>query len=233
MIEIIGFDLEGCRIAQDNGAGRIELCLDPHLGGTTPDNQFIQQARKLLEIPLFVMIRPRGGDFVYTTEEFIEMQSSIKFCKSVGVDGVVFGILSHDGTVDINRNKTLRDLAKGMDCTFHRAFDVVNSPLESAELIYKLGFTRILTSGQEPTAEGGASLIKDLNRIFNNKMTILPGSGITSESLPALHQFLECKEYHSSAKIVDQGGKYEGVDASEVKAMSAYLNTFTGGPPIV
>ncbi len=223
MLEVIGFDLKGCEVAQKNGAGRIELCLDPTLGGTTPGIDFIRKARALLTIPLFVMIRPRGGGFTYNEDEFEKMKLSIKFCKEIGADGVVFGILNEHNKINIDKNRELLQLAKGMSCTFHRAFDVVNDPLQAANEIYELGFRRILTSGQKPTALEGADLINELIQKYKDKMTILPGSGVTSKSLPALDKVAKGAEYHTSAKIVDIEGNYIGVDGEEVKAMVNYL----------
>ena len=224
MLEIIGFDLEGCEIAQSSGASRIELCLDPHLGGTTPDDLFIKKARSLLNIPLFVMVRPRGGDFNYNKSELDQMFSTIDTCKKEGVDGVVFGVL--DESRELNRSvcEQLVEAASGISCTFHRAFDVVDDPIYTAKEIVKLGFSRILTSGQKDTALDGTDLIKTLLNRFSKKLTILPGAGITSHSLPLLHRVIGAKEYHSSAKKSDKNGTYLGVDATEVRLMAEFLN---------
>ena len=152
LLETIAFNIESCKIAQAAGAQRIELCDNPGEGGTTPSYGFIKAARQVLTIDLFPIIRPRGGDFFYSDEEFKIMKTDIKVCKDLGCDAVVFGLLKHDATVDIERCKILVQLAYPMSVTFHRAFDRVTNPTQALEDVIECGFERILTSGFHQTA---------------------------------------------------------------------------------
>jgi copper homeostasis protein len=224
MLEIIGFDIEGCRIAQNAGAQRIELCASPALGGTTPSRTLIQQAQLELNIPMVVMVRPRGGDFVYHASEFIEMQDTIAYCKSIGCAGVVFGILDAQNQLDIDRNRQLVQRAQPMQTVFHRAFDQVNEPLFALEQIIRLGFTRILTSGQEPTALEGAALIQACIGQAARRITVMPGSGVTSHNILTIKALTGAQEFHASGKLTDAAtGKYLGVDVEEVVGMARLL----------
>lgn len=225
ILEVIGFDLEGCHIAQDCGADRIELCANPNLGGTTPSRELILKAREHLNIPLYVMIRPRGGGFHYNTSELEQMKDDIAFCESIDCDGVVLGMLTKDNHVDIVNLSEMMQLISKCGVTFHRAFDLVQNPAKSMLEIMQLGFERILTSGQKPTAIEGAELLKSL--IQHSPNMIMPGSGITAENLPQLHAEVGARQYHSSAKVTDVHGNYQGVDPKEVQNMRKVLDNFS------
>ena len=169
--------------AQKGGADRVELCENLHDGGTTPSAGTIKFARKNLHIGLFVMIRPRGGDFLYSEDEFEIMKEDIKVARELGADGVVFGILKPDGTIDLERMKTLVDLARPMGITCHRAFDMTADPFQAMEDLITLGIDRILTSGQQKTASEGASLILELIQRSNGRIIIMPGSGVKEDNI--------------------------------------------------
>jgi copper homeostasis protein len=203
-LEIIGFNIESCIAAQNAGANRIELCDGPGEGGTTPSYGFIKSARKVLEIDLYVMIRPRGGDFLYTNEEFEIMKADVAICKELGCDGIVFGILTKDGKVDKGRCKEIIDLAYPLEATFHRAFDRVADPVEALEDVIELGFERILTSGLKPKAEDGRQTIFELISKANDRIIIMPGSGITSENIISIAESTGAKELHSSASFFEE-----------------------------
>ncbi|CAH0997107.1 Copper homeostasis protein CutC [Emticicia aquatica] len=182
MLEICSFSLESCLTAQNAGAGRVELCGGMFEGGTTPSAGLIRLARQHLSIQLYVMIRPRGGEFCYSNAEFEVMKEDILIAKNAGADGVVFGILNPDGSVDKTRTTTLVDLAKPMKVTFHRAFDVAKNPFEALEDIINCGCERILTSGQKNTAIEGLDLLKALVEKSNNRIEIMAGSGVSAQN---------------------------------------------------
>ena len=236
LLEIIGTTVETCIQAQQAGADRIELCNGMKEGGTTPSLGLIRQARKCLHIPLYPIIRPRGGDFLYTAHEFETMKADILLCKNAGCDGIVTGILNADGTVDEKRNAILVALAYPMDITFHRAFDRTVDAFAALQTIIKLGFTCILSSGQQPTAVEGAPLLQALIQAANDQITIMPGSGIKSRHLQQLIEITGATHFHASAtttinsnmqyfntQLTDDQQK-NSVDVAEIKAMKTILN---------
>jgi copper homeostasis protein len=204
-LEICSFNLRSALIAQDAGAFRVELCADPAGGGTTPGPGLIRTAREKLSIQLYPIIRPRGGDFLYTEEEFEMMLKDISFCKDSGCDGVVIGMLNADGTIDRKRCARLVELAYPMGVTFHRAFDWAVNPFEAMEEVIGIGCERILTSGQRPTAPEGALLINELVRQANERIVIMPGSGIRASNIAALAQSTGAAEFHTSVRRVAAG----------------------------
>ena len=182
--------------AQKGGASRVELCENMHDGGTTPSAGSIRFARKHLHIELYVMIRPRGGDFLYTPEEFQVMKEDIRVAKESGADGVVFGILLPDGNMDLQRMKELVDLARPMGITCHRAFDMSADPFRAMEELVSLGVDRILTSGQQPGAPQGEQLIRDLIIKSAGRIIIMPGCGIKEHNIARLVQTTGASEIH-------------------------------------
>jgi len=198
-IEIACFNLESALIAQNAGADRVELCADMLVGGTTPTIEIIQQAREHLTINLYVMIRPRGGNFVYSEAEFEQMKSEIETIKKLGVNGFVFGILNEDKTINIGQNKALVELAKPFPCTFHRAFDEVLDYEQALEDIISCGFSTILTSGTFPNVMEGKEVLKQLVNQANNRIKIMPGGGLRSINISALNDMVNANWYHSSA----------------------------------
>lgn len=205
-LEVIGFTIEGCILAQSAGASRIELCDNPGDGGTTPSYGFIKAAREKLSINLFPIIRPRGGDFFYSEEEFEIMKTDVKLCKQLGCDGVVIGMLHADGTIDKKRNYALVELAYPLGVTFHRAFDRTTDAFKAMEDIIDIGCERILTSGQRPNALDGADLIAQLVKQADERIVIMPGSGVRSENIIELAKKTGAKEFHTSARININGG---------------------------
>lgn len=185
-IEICAFSLESCLIAQANGATRIELCGGAAEGGTTPSYGLIELARQALHIDLYVMIRPRGGDFLYNATELAVMRRDIEAAKQAGADGVVLGLLNPDGTVDEEKTAELIQLAKPLSVTFHRAFDVTRDPMEALEAVIRTGAQRILTSGQQASAEAGIPLLKKLAEQAGDRIEMMAGAGVTAENAARL-----------------------------------------------
>ncbi|HEY4062039.1 MAG TPA: copper homeostasis protein CutC [Puia sp.] len=205
-LEICSFNLASALIAQEAGAHRVELCASPGEGGTTPSPGIIRTARERLHIALYPIIRPRGGDFLYTEEEFRVMWRDIEYCKQIGCNGVVIGLLKADGTVDKQRCARLVELAYPLGVTFHRAFDWTANPFEAMEDIIHTGCERILTSGQRPTAMDGADLINQLIREADDRISIMPGSGVRSSNIAALAEKTDAQEFHTSARIQQVSG---------------------------
>lgn len=218
-LEIACFNLQSAIIAQENGADRVELCADMKEGGTTPDFNMAEAARKELTIKLNVMIRPRGGDFVYTDAEFEQMKTEILQFKKLNVDGFVFGILDQGGNVNKEQNSELVALARPVPCTFHRAFDVVNGVYASLETVIECGFNTILTSGQQKNVVEGMDVLAQLVEKANDRITIMPGGGLRSSNIGLLKEKTKAVFYHSSA-IVDAG---ETANGEEIKAMKSKL----------
>lgn len=179
-IEICAFSLESCLTAQTSGAKRIELCGGAAEGGTTPSSGLIELARNRTQIDLYVMIRPRGGDFLYSDTEFEVMKQDIENAKKLGANGVVLGILNPDGTVDETRTSELIRLASPLAVTFHRAFDVTRDPFEALEAIIRTGAERILTSGQQPSADKGVNLLAALVKQAAGRIEIMAGAGVSA-----------------------------------------------------
>ncbi|HEY1212259.1 MAG TPA: copper homeostasis protein CutC [Bryobacteraceae bacterium] len=201
-LEICAFNLASAIVAQGAGADRIELCASPAEGGVTPSPGTIRAAREQLRIALYPIIRPRGGDFFYSDEEFRVMLRDIEYCKQVGCNGVVIGMLNIDGTVDQARCARLVETAYPLGVTFHRAFDWTVNPFESLETIIQMGCERILTSGQRPTAEEGVQLIDQLVREADDRIVIMPGSGVRSGNIVSLAEKTGASEFHTSARLL-------------------------------
>ncbi|HEV9038265.1 MAG TPA: copper homeostasis protein CutC [Puia sp.] len=201
-LEICAFNLASAMIAQQAGADRVELCAGPEEGGTTPSPATIALAREKLRIPLYPIIRPRGGDFLYSDDEFRVMLRDVEFCKKAGCNGVVFGLLAADGTIDTARCARLVEMAYPLGVTFHRAFDWASNPFQAMETIIGLGCERILTSGQRPTAEEGAELIDQLIREADERIVIMPGSGVRASNIVELAEKTGASEFHTSARVL-------------------------------
>ena len=202
-LEIACFNLDSALIAEENGADRIELCADLHLGGTTPTIAMIEAAKLMLTVDLFIMIRPRGGDFFYAEDEFQQMKASILHIKKLNVDGFVFGILNEDNSVNINQNTELVNLAKPIPCTFHRAFDKVQNYKTALDDVIFCGFSTILTSGTFLNVMEGKALLKELVFQAKDRITIMPGGGLRSANIEELDELVNAEFYHSSA-ITDE-----------------------------
>ncbi|MEH6308197.1 copper homeostasis protein CutC [Olivibacter sp. CPCC 100613] len=200
ILEICANSLASALAAQNGGAQRIELCENLNEGGTTPSYGTIISVRKQLDIKVYVLIRPRSGDFFYSDDEFSVMKEDIKICKKLGCDGVVIGLLDQYGNVDTKRTKELVNLANPMGVTFHRAFDCSNDGLKALEDIINCGCERILTSGMHNTAIEGSSFLKVLVDRSAGRINIMPGSGINEQNILILKETTSAKEYHLSAK---------------------------------
>lgn len=204
--EICANSVESCLAAQEGGADRVELCAGIPEGGTTPSYGEIKLARKLLtKTKLHVIIRPRGGDFLYTPLELERMEEDIRICRELGVDGVVFGCLTEEGEIDREANRRLVELARPMSVTFHRAFDRTADPMKALEDIISLGCNRILTSGQQPKAIDGISLLAQLEKKLKEypqpPIQLLAGSGVNEENIRQIFDATGIHEYHFSARV--------------------------------
>jgi copper homeostasis protein len=186
--------------AEAGGARRVELCDNLHDGGTTPGPGSIVAARRHLDIALNVIIRPRGGDFLYTDLEFEIMKTEVVRCRDEGVDGVVFGLLGADGTVDRDRTAELVDLAHPLSTTFHRAFDMARDPRRTLEDLIDLGLDRVLTSGQRPSALAGAELLAELVQIAGDRIVVMPGVGIDAQNVAEIVRRTRASEFHVLAE---------------------------------
>lgn len=208
--EIVVYNIESALKAQEGGADRIELCDNPGEGGTTPSYGVIENVRQNVSLDVFVMIRPRGGDFCYSNYEFHSMKRDIWQCQKLSVDGVVFGILNADGTLDKKRCKELIDKARPLKVTCHRAFDMTRDPFEALEDCIEAGFDRILTAGQQAQAAKGAGLIGELIKKANGRIAIMPGSGVNESTVENIVKISGASEIHFSATAFrDSAMKYK------------------------
>jgi copper homeostasis protein len=214
-IEIACFNPESAIIAFENGADRIELCDGLSEGGTTPTFETVKQLRETINIPIFVMIRPRGGNFTYSDSEFEQMKSELIQLKSLQVDGFVFGILDENEQVNMAQNKALVELAHPLPCTFHRAFDRTRDLEDSLENVIECGFTTILTSGQMPNVSEGKENLKTLVAFSNGRIQILVGGGLRSANIQEIREYTNAVYFHSSA--ITDGGSF--ADADEIVAL--------------
>ena len=223
IIEIATSDFATTKSAVEGGADRIELCANLAEGGTTPSYGTLIQCRETFSVSLYPIIRPRGGDFLYTDEEFAIMLHDVKLCKQLGYDGVVIGLLNADGTIDIKRNAQLIEAAYPLDVTFHRAFDRCKEPFVALEQLIQIGCERILTSGQRPMATDEVEMIAQLNKIANNRIIIMPGSGVRKENIKMLAEKTGCTEFHSSLRRKEPG-KMEFLHPEFKDSAESYMN---------
>lgn len=204
--EIAVFNIESALNAASAGAHRIELCDNPAEGGTTPSIGIMEAVRRRLNIDVMVMIRPRGGDFVYSPEEYEAMKSDIMAAKRLGMDGVVLGILDDQGRIDEARCAELILLARPMVVTCHRAFDLTPDPLEALEACIRCGFDRILTSGRAASAAEGVSILKELQQAATGRITVLAGVGINAGNVREVVESTGVQEVHFSARVYRESG---------------------------
>ena len=197
--EIVVYNIESALKAQEGGADRIELCDNPSEGGTTPSYGTIEAVRQNVNLDVYVMIRPRGGDFHYSNYEFHCMKRDISQCQKISVDGVVFGILNPDGTLDKKRCKELIVKARPLKVTCHRAFDMTRDPFEALDDCIEAGFDRILTAGQQAQALKGSDLIGELIKKANGRIAIMPGSGVNENTVQEILAKSKATEIHFSA----------------------------------
>lgn len=183
--------------AERGGAHRVELCAQLAVGGLTPGEELMRQVRGQVQLPIFAMIRPRAGDFVYSAAEFERMRSDIENAKRLGMDGVVFGLSTMDRRIDVLRTKELIEHARPLPVTFHRAFDACVDLLKSLEDVIKTGAARILTSGGAPNAPEGVDVLTDLVAQARERVIIVPGSGINAANILLVAQKSNACEFHS------------------------------------
>lgn len=237
LLEIAVFNISSALLAAQAGADRIELCDNPFDGGTTPSYGTLKMVSEKIFIPVFPIIRPHGGDFLYDDISFETMKKDVVLCKELAFDGVVIGLLKEDGTVDVERTKRLVEIAYPLEVTFHRAFDRANDPFKAMEDIIACGCQRILTSGQIPNAFDGKDLIKQLIQQADDRIIIMPGSGVRSSNIRELADYTGASELHSSARInqissmqfINEGMKESleniSVDEEEIRSMKRQLSS--------
>ncbi|MDP1811251.1 MAG: copper homeostasis protein CutC [Sediminibacterium sp.] len=238
-LEIAVFTIESALLAASAGADRLELCENPAEGGTTPSYGTLKIVREHIFIPVFPIIRPRGGDFFFSDEAFEVMKKDISLCKELQFEGVVIGSLLRNGNINTEHTKQLVDLAYPLEVTFHRAFDRAIEPLQALEDIISCSCTRLLTSGQVPNAFDGKELIKTLIDKAADRISIMPGSGVRSSNILELAKFTGASELHSSARIdlpstmlhqqksMKETLRSVSVDMEEIKKMKSILTRFS------
>lgn len=204
--EVCVDSVAGVRAARAAGADRVELCSDLLEGGTTPSRGLIRQARTITGIGLHVIIRPRGGDFLFDDDEFAVMQADIDTAKAEGAEGVVIGLLLADGKIDATRTRMLIAQAQPLSVTFHRAFDMTPDPFEALEALVGLGVNRVLTSGQEATVLEGLPLITELVGRAADRIVVMPGGGITARNADRIIATARPREIHFAALEPAAGG---------------------------
>lgn len=231
LLEIAVFNIESALTALSAGADRIEFCENPMEGGTTPSFGSLKTLIQKTSQPIFPIIRPRGGDFLYSDDEFASIKSDLLLVKELGYPGAVIGLLKEDGHIDINRTAELVSMAGQMEITFHRAFDRCIDPLKGLEDIIQTGCKRILTSGQVPNAGNALPLLKELVEIANDRIIIMPGSGVRASNIAEIINKTGAKEIHSSARknypssmlfnkeSMQEQMLFTGVDISELTTM--------------
>lgn len=244
LIEIIASGPDDCVAAEQAGADRIELCAALALGGLTPSFGAIAESKRRCGLPIMAMIRPRAAGMMYTEAEFSCMERDIDAALEAGADGVVFGVLREDGTADAARAARLLERCEGRQTVHHRAFDVTPDAFAALETLVDLGFTRVLTSGQRPTAPEGADLIRALIERADGRIEILPGAGITAENCAAFVEKTGCNQVHLAAfgPAEDPSGKanpqikfagaelpsegvYDTIDPTQVRAVRIALDS--------
>jgi copper homeostasis protein len=212
-LEIATFDITSAEIALNSVADRIEFCADISLGGITPNIEEFKYLKEKYLTPIHVMIRPVGGNFLYSNQEFLQMQNDILAFSKANADGFVFGILDENHEVDVEKNKILVDLANGKPCVFHRAIDRTKNIFESTEKIIELGFEEILTSGGENSALDGKENLKKIVEVYSDDIKILIGGGVRSNNISELKNVTGGNYFHSSAVL-----SYESfANAEEIK----------------
>ncbi len=216
-LEVCATSIQSALAAREGGAVRVEFCDNLAEGGTTPSSVQIRLLRQELQIQLYILIRPRGGDFLYDDLEFEIMKDEISMCGEIGCDGVVIGMLNEDGTIDKVRCRELVERAHRykMGVTFHRAFDRSRDLYQSLEDVIDIGCERILTSGGEKTAQKGADVIRKLIRQAGERIIIQPGAGITEDNIARLVRSTGLKEFH---------GSFRGSFPSRMKYFSEEFN---------
>ncbi len=218
MLEIASFEITSAEIALQSSADRIELCADGSVGGLTPNIEEFRYLREKYEKPIHVMIRPSAGSFFYSDAEFSQMQKDLIEFKNAGANAFVFGILTENNKIDLERNKILVDLADGRPCVFHRAVDHTTNVFEAAEHLIDLGFSETLTSGGKNSAMEGKDNLKRMVADYSDQLHILIGGGVRSTNILELKEHTLGSRFHSSAIL-----SYESfANADEIKKLKEY-----------
>jgi copper homeostasis protein len=194
--------------ADRGGAQRVELCANLLEGGTTPSAGTLRAAREMAKIAINVMIRPRGGDFLYTNAEFESMKHDIRMAKDLGADGIVLGLLQTDGTVDVERTRQLVELARPLPVTFHRAIDVSRDLLQALEDVISTGAARVLTSGGQPSVVEGAAMVAKMAEAAKGRIIVMPGCGIRPENVLSIIEATGAHEVHIALEVEVQSGMH-------------------------
>jgi copper homeostasis protein len=210
LLEVCCGSLDDAIEAERGGAERVELCSCLFLGGLTPSIGSVIEANHRLKIPIIGMVRPRGGGFCYTEAEFAAMQHDARAMLDAGAAGIVFGILNPDGSIDIERNRVLRAIAGTKQSVFHRAIDVTPDPFRALEQLIELGFTRVLTSGQQDSVPEGIDLIRQLVERAGSRIEIMPGGGIRAHAVPDILRVTGCKQIHVASWKAQHDPSCEG-----------------------
>jgi copper homeostasis protein len=227
LLEISVESLDCAVAAERGGAHRIELCENLALGGVTPSEQLMRDTRATVKLPIFAMIRPRHENFTYSDSELARMRSEIALAKSCGMDGLVFGILHSDNTVNIEQTRALVELARPLPVTFHRAFDETPDLCTALDSVISTGATRILTSGGKRSAREGASVLADLVSTARDRITILPGAGINASNFRDVIHLTRAREFHSGlGSSIPYGQSSPSSFESAVRELATTLSAF-------
>lgn len=223
-LEVCAASMQSVAAAAEGGARRIELCSALSLDGLTPSMGMIRIVKERFpQLTLHVLIRPREGNFVYNDVELATMQSDIIECRKAGADSIVVGALTPEGDIDLAAMQRLMEAADTLPVTFHRAFDVCRHPEEALEQVIALGCRRILTSGQQPTAEQGIPLLHRLNQQADGRIILMPGGGVNATNAPLILQQTGCQEIHASASSLQPNG-LKDTDPQKVQAILEALS---------
>jgi copper homeostasis protein len=203
VVEVSIEGVDGLLVAQENGADRVELCASVLEGGITPSIGMVREALRRARVPVFVIVRPRGGDFLYSEAEFESMRQDVIALKELGVPGMVTGCLTADGQVDEKRTSELLHLGRPMSFTFHRAFDMVRDPVQALEVLISLGVDRLLTSGQRSTAIEGLATLKRLGHLASGRMIVMPCGGLRADNVAKVCRETGLWELHFAAHTME------------------------------
>jgi len=226
VLEVCAYNIQSCFIAEKGGAGRIELCADPLQGGTTPGYGLIHYALEHISIPIFPMIRPRGGNFIYDAHELAIMKKDIGLCKELGCPGIATGVQRPGGRIDAEQLKRITEWAYPMAVTCHKVFDAIPDAAETLEAVIAAGCSRLLTSGLHKTAIDGAAVLSQLVAQAAGRIIIMPGGGVRSFNIAQLVKETGATEYHSSG-LVTKGASHIA-DEQEVRMMVNVLKNGAG-----
>ena len=227
VFELCAESLDACLLAKTSGAARIELCSDLNVDGLTPSHALIRQAVEQSGIPVYVLLRPRAGDFVYTDQEFGLIREDLLHAKDLGAAGFALGVLHRNGTVDVERTRALVELAAPLEVTFHRAFDVTPSLPQALEDVLRTGCHRILTSGGAPTVFAGASSLAQLVKVARGRIEIAAGGGLRAEGAASLVRTTGARHFHGSVRHTADSHQQQ-VSPHDVQRLIASLHGGSG-----